>query len=185
MGKVFALENLNNLNESFRDLKIKRFDNHSTNIDKFQYITEHLPYMLEMRSKSVIFFLQYSNNESDLLMKHNHIAKVVQLPQGGVKFLQGGAEFLRGAMLINHSPYSHDLNICNRFLLSKLKSGIKNLSLEGPEDIWYNLVVWASVVTKNVFEGDFLEFVQKMRLIGGLGGAKMKQFFKVLKVIFS
>ena len=37
--------------------------------------------------------------------------------------------------LVNQSPYSPDLNLCDRFLFRKLKSVIKNQLFHGPEDI--------------------------------------------------
>ena len=37
--------------------------------------------------------------------------------------------------LAKQSPYSPDLNMCDRFLFRKIKSGMKHSSFNGPEDV--------------------------------------------------
>ena len=37
--------------------------------------------------------------------------------------------------LAKQSPNSPDLNMCNRFLFRKIKSGMKHSSFNGPEDV--------------------------------------------------
>ena len=45
--------------------------------------------------------------------------------------------FLKQAKIqqLKQSPYSPDLNICDRFLFRKLKSGMKGVTLGSPEDV--------------------------------------------------
>ena len=40
-----------------------------------------------------------------------------------------------GIRQIKQSPYSPDLNMCDRFLFRKIKSGLKKCALKGPEDV--------------------------------------------------
>ena len=37
--------------------------------------------------------------------------------------------------LIKQSPYSPDLNLCDRFLFRKIKSDLKGVDSDGPDDV--------------------------------------------------